>query len=111
MFIQQFHYEIAGIVGIAQATGEIARVGILELLTWACFLSINFGILNLLPIPALDGGRIVFVLLEVVRRGRRISPRRERMAHFIGFMLLMALVVVISYFDVLRVFRGEGLFR
>ena len=99
-----------GIIGIGQATTEIARAGILHVLAWAAFLSINLGIVNLLPIPALDGGRIVFVLLEVLRRGKRISPRVESMAHQVGFALLIALILIISYHDILRIFRGEGLF-
>jgi regulator of sigma E protease len=99
-----------GIIGIGQATTEIAREGILHLLAWAAFLSINLGILNLLPIPALDGGRIVFVLLEVLRRGKRVSPRVENMVHMVGFALLLALIVIISYHDILRWVRGEGLF-
>jgi regulator of sigma E protease len=99
-----------GIIGIGQATTEIAREGILHLLAWAAFLSINLGILNLLPIPALDGGRIVFVLLEVLRRGKRIPPRVESMVHRVGFALLLALIMIISYHDILRLIRGEGLF-
>jgi len=99
-----------GIIGIGQATTEIAEAGILHLLAWAAFLSINLGIVNLLPIPALDGGRIVFVLIEVLRRGKRISPRVEIMTHQVGFALLIALIVIISYHDILRMIRGEGLF-
>lgn len=99
-----------GIIGIGQATAEIARAGIRPLLTWAAFLSVNLGILNLLPVPALDGGRIVFVLLEVLRRGKRISPRVESMAHTVGFAILIALILIISYHDIMRLIRGEGLF-
>ncbi|MCL0075490.1 M50 family metallopeptidase [Dehalococcoidia bacterium] len=98
-----------GIIGIGQATTEIARAGILPLLAWAAFLSINLGIINLLPIPALDGGRIVFVLLEVLRRGKRVSPRVENVVHLVGFALLIALILMISYHDILRLIRGEGL--
>jgi regulator of sigma E protease len=99
-----------GVIGIGQATTEIARAGILHLLAWGAFLSINLGIMNLLPVPALDGGRIAFVLLEILRRGKRVSPRVENMVHLIGFALLIALIVIISYHDVLRLIRGEGLF-
>ncbi|MBT9163776.1 MAG: Regulator of sigma-W protease RasP [Chloroflexi bacterium] len=97
-----------GIIGIGQATTAVARAGILNLLAWAAFLSINLGIFNLLPIPALDGGRIAFVLLELLRRGKRVSPRVENMVHGVGFALLLALIVIISYHDILRIFRGEG---
>ncbi len=99
-----------GIIGIGQATTEVAQAGILHLLAWAAILSINLGIVNLLPIPALDGGRIVFVLLEVLRRGKRISPRVENMVHLVGLALLLALIVIISYHDIMRLIRGEGLF-
>ena len=98
------------IIGIGQATSEIAKAGILQLLAWAGFLSINLGIVNLLPIPALDGGRIAFVFLELIRRGKRVSPKYEGMAHLIGFALLIALMMIISYYDVLRIMRGESLF-
>ncbi len=97
-----------GIIGVGQLTVEVAEWGILNLLMLAALLSINLGIVNLLPIPALDGGRIVFVLLELLRRGKRVSPRVENIVHTIGFALLLALIVVISYHDILRIFRGEG---
>jgi regulator of sigma E protease len=98
-----------GIIGIGQATTEIARVGILALLAWAAFLSINLGVVNLLPIPPLDGGRIAFVLLEILRRGKRVSPRVESIAHNVGFALLIALILMVSFQDILRIIRGEGL--
>jgi regulator of sigma E protease len=99
-------------VGIAQVTGEVVEEeGYRPLLDFAALLSINLAIINILPLPMLDGGRIVFVLLEVVRRGKRIAPEKEAMVHFIGLTLIIALAIVITYFDVLRVLRGESLFR
>jgi len=98
-----------GIIGIGHLTTEIAREGMMPLLTLAAFLSINLGIVNLLPIPALDGGRIIFVLLEVLRRGKRVSSKIENIVHLVGFALLMALILIISYHDILRLIRGEGL--
>ncbi len=68
---------VAGPVGIAQLTGEVAKAGFSPLLEFAAFLSINLAIINILPLPALDGGRIAFVLLEGVRRGKRVSPKTE----------------------------------
>lgn len=103
--------EVAGPVGIFQITGEVAHLGFRALMQFAAFLSLNLAIINLLPLPALDGGRIAFVLLEWVRRGKRIAPRYERMVHLAGFMLLIALIFVVSYFDVLRIIRGEELLR
>lgn len=101
--------QIAGPVGIAQLTGEVARAGISPLLEFAAFLSINLAILNIFPLPALDGGRIVFVLLEGIRRGRRVSPKTEGLVHLVGFALLMAVMVVISYYDIARIMSGATL--
>ncbi|MFC2017064.1 RIP metalloprotease [Chloroflexota bacterium] len=100
---------LAGPVGIAQLTGEVAKAGISPLLEFAAFLSINLAIINLFPLPALDGGRIVFVLLEWVRRGRRISPRTEGLVHTTGFILLMTAMLAITYQDIIRIISGESL--
>ncbi len=100
---------VAGPVGIAQLTGEVAKAGISPLLEFAAFLSINLAIINLFPLPALDGGRIVFVLLEWVRRGKRISPKREGLIHAIGFALLMAAFIAITYQDIVRIISGDSL--
>ena len=66
-------------------------------------ISANLGVLNLLPIPALDGGRLVFLLIEAVRK-KRIAPEKEGMVHFIGFAALMALMVFVMYNDIMRLF-------
>jgi regulator of sigma E protease len=103
---------VAGPVGIAQATGEVVEEsGYRPLLDFAALLSINLGIVNILPIPMLDGGRLVFVLLEIVRRGKRIAPQKEALVHLVGFALIITFAVVVTYFDILRVLRGESLFR
>ena len=102
--------EVAGPIGIFEMTGDVAQLGISPLLEFAAFLSINLGIINLLPLPALDGGRIVFVLLELVRRGKRISPEKERLVHAIGLALLLALAFVVAYWDVIRIVSGESIF-
>ena len=107
-FIRKEAPQLAGPVGIFQITGEVAQAGFAPLLQFAAFLSINLAIINLLPLPALDGGRIAFVLLEAARRGRRISPQRERLVHLIGFLILITLIVVVSYFDLVRIISGEG---
>lgn len=100
---------VAGPVGIAQMTGEVAKAGISPLLEFAAFLSINLAIINIFPLPALDGGRIAFVLLEWVRRGRRIPPKTEGLVHMIGFAMLMALILAITYQDIIRIVSGESL--
>lgn len=101
--------QVVGPVGIAQMTGEVAKSGISPLMNFAAFLSINLAIINLLPLPALDGGRLVFVLLEWVRRGKRVPPQKEKLVHLIGLAMLIALIAIISYYDIARLLAGEGL--
>ena len=103
--------QLAGPVGIAQISGEVARAGWTPLTELAALLSLNLAIINLLPIPALDGGRLVFVVLEWVRRGKRIRPEREGLVHLVGFVLLVSFILVISYYDIMRIIRGESLLR
>ena len=104
--------DVAGPVGIAQATGEVVEeAGWQVLLDFAALLSINLAIINILPLPMLDGGRIAFVLLEILRGGKRVAPEKEALVHFIGLALIITLAVVITYLDVLRIIRGESLFR
>ena len=69
-------------------------------------ISISLALVNILPIPALDGGRLFFILIEWVRGGKRISPRIEGIIHMAGFAALIGLIVVMSYFDVLRIISG-----
>ncbi len=98
--------QVAGPVGIAELTGQVARAGLSPLLEFTAFLSINLAIVNLFPIPGLDGGRLAFVTLEAVRRGRRISPKVEGLIHLIGFAALIATILLITYFDILRMING-----
>jgi len=79
------------------------------LLEFAAFISLILGILNLFPLPALDGGRIAFVLLEWVRRGKRISPKREGLVHLIGFVMFMVLMLAITLQDIIRIASGESI--
>ncbi|MBT4125212.1 MAG: PDZ domain-containing protein [Chloroflexi bacterium] len=105
-----------GPIGIGQLTGEIAVADaglgakIITFATLAATLSLSLAILNILPIPALDGGRIFFVFVEIVRRGKRISPEREGLVHLVGFALLIGLIAVISVQDVTRIIKGESFF-
>lgn len=104
--------QVAGPVAIAQTTGEIAREGGLSpLLELAALLSINLGILNLLPLPMLDGGRALFVVIEVLRRGRRVAPEKEAMVHLVGFVVFITLAVVVTFADISRIVQGDSLFR
>lgn len=105
--------EVAGPIGMGQMTSEVVTRSTLPL--WvtlanlAGLLSLNLFLLNLLPLPALDGGRLVFVVLEMLRGGRKVAPEREGMVHFVGLMVLLTLMFVIGYFDVVRLIRGESL--
>ena len=96
---------VAGPVGIAQIAGESARAGFITLLELIAVLSVNLAVMNLLPIPALDGGRLFFILIEVVR-GKPFPEHIPRIAHTIGFMILMALLLAVTYSDIVRLFRS-----
>jgi len=98
--------QVTGPIGIARLTGEVAKSGLENLLQLAALLSVNLAIANLLPLPALDGGRLVFVILEALRGGKRIAPEKEGLVHIMGMMLLLSLIAVISYFDILSAFQG-----
>jgi regulator of sigma E protease len=105
-------FQVTGPVGIAQLTGEVVdEAGWKSLMEFAALISMNLAVLNILPLPMLDGGRVVFVLLEIARGGRRVSPEREAMVHFIGMVVLLSIAVVITFFDVARIFEGEGILR
>ncbi|MFA5605112.1 MAG: RIP metalloprotease RseP [Dehalococcoidales bacterium] len=95
--------DLVGPVGIAQITGQVAQAGISPLLEWTAFFSLNLAIINLLPLPALDGGRIIFVLLEWIRRGKKVAPETEGKIHFLGFALLIMLMVAITFQDIGRI--------
>jgi len=103
--------QVAGPVGIYQMTAEVARAGLLALIVFTAFISLNLGIINLLPLPALDGGRIVFLLVELARRGKRVSPRVEHLVNAVGFALLILLMCIITYFDIARIIGGGSLFK
>ncbi|WP_338469820.1 RIP metalloprotease RseP [Niallia sp. XMNu-256] len=94
---------LSGPVGIYQSTDMVAQSGIYYLMRWAGVLSINLGIMNLLPIPALDGGRLLFFAVEAVR-GKPIDRQKEGMIHFLGFALLMLLMLVVTWNDIQRFF-------
>ena len=102
----------AGPVGIAQVTGEVVdESGWVPVLELAALLSLNLGIINLLPFPMLDGGRVVFVLLEVIRRGKRIAPEKEAIVHLVGLAVILTMAVVVTYLDIARVVSGGSLFE
>lgn len=98
-----FVKDTAGPVKIVQVIGQQAQLGILQLLNLTAILSLNLAILNLLPIPPLDGSRILLLIVEFLR-GRPIDPRKEYWVHAIGFVLIITLMVVRTYLDVAQMF-------
>jgi regulator of sigma E protease len=104
--INQFNMDdIGGPVRTFEMTGQIAQQGIEYLTSWAAILSLYLGIFNLLPIPALDGSRLVFLGVEALR-GKPIDPGREGMVHFVGFAMLFLLMIAVTYNDILRLISG-----
>ncbi|NOV03131.1 RIP metalloprotease RseP [Paenibacillus planticolens] len=97
--------DLGGPVRTAQVSAQFAQMGIAVFLSWTATLSLYLGIFNLLPIPALDGSRLLFMGLEALR-GKPIDPNRESMVHFVGFALLMLLMVAVTYNDILRLIKG-----
>lgn len=92
---------VTGIVGIARGTGEVIQQdGLIGFLRWTALISLNLFLINLLPIPALDGSHIMFSIIEILRRGKKIPPEREAMVHAVGFVMLMVLMVVVTIADV-----------
>ncbi len=104
--------QIAGPIGMGQITSEIVGQSAMPL--WvtlaqlAVVLSLNLAVLNLLPIPALDGGRLLFVIIEVLRGGKKLAPEREGIVHFAGLVLLLGLMFVVAFLDIGRLLQGRS---
>ena len=94
--------DLSGPVGVVDAIGGTLMIW-MNLLNMAVLLSANLGVMNLLPLPALDGGRLVFLVAEAIRR-KPVNRQVEGMIHFAGLMLLMALMVIVMYNDILKIF-------
>ncbi|TQS75526.1 RIP metalloprotease RseP [Ornithinibacillus gellani] len=94
---------LSGPVGIYDITDQVVQTGFHNFLMWTAILSVNLGIINLVPLPALDGGRLLFVGIEAVR-GKPVDPQKEGLVHFIGFALLMLLMIVVTWNDIQRLF-------
>lgn len=93
--------DLSGPIGVIYTVGEAAKYGFINVLYLLGFISVNLGFFNLLPIPALDGSRILFLLIELFR-GKPMNPEKEGFVHFIGFVLLLALMVFVTYSDIVR---------
>jgi regulator of sigma E protease len=92
--------EVGGPVKIAQYTNQAAQLGLLTLMEFTALLSVNLAIINLFPFPALDGGRLVFVVLEALRRGKRVPPEKESIVHFVGMAILLIMMALITFSDI-----------
>ncbi|MBI3577051.1 RIP metalloprotease RseP [Candidatus Gottesmanbacteria bacterium] len=103
--LQPLRAEVAGPIGIAQVTGEAVKFGFKAVLELMSILSLNLAVLNILPFPALDGGRLAFVFVEKLI-GRKIRPAFERSTHQIGMIILFILILLVSLNDILRLARG-----
>lgn len=103
---------LAGPIGMGQLTSEVLEVSSaptwVTLTTITVLLSLNLAILNLLPIPALDGGRLLFVLVEAIR-GKRVPPEKEGMVHFVGLVILLMFMFVVAFMDIDRLVSGQSL--
>ncbi len=103
--------DVSGPVGLVDAIGDSYEESVsygyyaafLQMLYISILISANLGVMNLLPLPALDGGRLVFLIIEAIRR-KRIDPDKEGMVHFVGLMLLMGLMVVVMFNDIRKLF-------
>ncbi len=93
--------EVVGPIGMVHFVGEAAKISIFSLLSLAAVFSVNLAILNILPFPALDGGRLLFILIELIK-GSPIDPEKEGFVHFVGFIVLLALMVFVVYKDIMR---------
>ena len=98
--------DLAGPVGVASTMAVTARVNIRAFLQLVAFISINLGVMNLLPLPALDGGRLVFLIIEGIRR-KPVPPKYEGLVHAAGLMLLLMLMVYVTGHDILRLLTGR----
>ena len=102
---------LSGPVGIVQLSSVVVQQGVKPLLNLVAIISISLAIFNLLPIPALDGGRVAFILLEIVRGGKKITPAKESLINTVSFMVLLAGIIIISYFDVIRIINGTDVIK
>lgn len=101
--------QISGPIGMGQAATTIQDFGWGPYLKLAALISFALGLFNLLPIPALDGGRIAFIIAELIR-GKPVDPEKEALVHIAGFAVLMALMLLVAFHDIQRIFSGKSIF-
>ena len=103
----KFPTEIAGPVGIAVLSGQVARLGFIYILQFVVILSLSLAIMNLIPLPAFDGGRILFIVIEKIK-GRPVNRRVENTIHMVGFYFLITLLVFVTFRDIGRFNLDDG---
>lgn len=101
-----FSNSVAGPVGVISIVSDAAKTGIINLLYLGSIISLNLGIINLVPFPALDGGRLFLLLIEAIRGGKKINPEKEAMINMIGLLCFRPFMVFITYSDVTKLFKG-----
>ena len=101
--------QVSGVVGMGQAAMTIQDFGWGPYLFFAALISFALGVFNLLPLPALDGGRAAFIIGELVR-GKPVDPEKEAWVHITGFAVLIALMLVINFYNVVQIVQGKGPF-
>jgi regulator of sigma E protease len=101
--------QVSGVVGMGQAAGIIQDFGWGPYLAFAATISFALGVFNLLPVPALDGGRAAFIIAELLR-GKPVDPDKEALVHIAGFAALMALMLLVAFHDIAKIFSGQGVF-
>ncbi len=97
--------DLGGPIKIVEVTGEAVALGLTYFILWSALLSLYLGIFNLLPFPALDGSRLLFLGIEAMR-GKPVDPNRESLVHFVGFAMLMMLMLAVTYNDIVNLFKG-----
>ena len=94
---------LSGPVGIFNVVGQSAKAGFSSVVSLLCLICINVGFINFLPLPAFDGGHILFILIEKIK-GSKVDPKIENTIHNIGFIFLMILMILVTYNDIIRLF-------
>jgi len=101
MFTGEVPAQFSGPVGIARYVGEASRLGVIPFISLAAVLGVNLGLFNLFPIPALDGGRLIFLIVEAIRK-RPVEIEFQEFVHYIGFLILIILMFLVTYQDIMR---------
>ena len=92
-----------GPIQVTKSMGEFYQFGLKSLLSFIAFITVNLGFMNLLPLPALDGGKVVFIFIEIIK-GKPVNPKYEGYIHLVGLILFMMLSIIVTYNDIIKIF-------